>query len=336
MFAPTEILRVHFSHLCPSPCAIAPVRGADINSTNYIVHPEGAAGPAFILKCKILKDAASVEAMSRRLAWQKWAADREPLAPKLMVTSDGDLMAVEGLATYRLFEYRRGGPFPNSAQALEEAGRALGRLHVALRGVGDRNRGHSLYEPLSSEEVVQAHERLRSGEVEEPFAGSVAEWLRSEAGTLFAEEEQLESDLNLPVGCVHGDFHPGNVLFEGDKVSAILDLDSLVTDFRMQAVVFGAIRFAALNDEERVRRFLRAYHEVDALTVEELHLIPGFARREPLRRIRWIVRMNVLERGNVWRGDFEKHLRAIEASKTLDAISRNSDGDLLTWVLRPF
>src|SRR6185295_6749308 len=134
--------------------------------------------------------------------------------------------------------------------------RALGELQRAIRGVPGEIRLSGNHDFLTGKELERALERC------------------PELPCWYAEIRELESTPGMPRGWVHHDYHPGNVLFDGGAVSAILDMDSTVTDFRMQAVAFGASRF---SDAER---FVAAYQEVDPLTRVELTKQELFVRRE--------------------------------------------------------
>jgi Ser/Thr protein kinase RdoA (MazF antagonist) len=122
---------------------------------------------------------------------------------------------------------------------------------------------------------------------------------------------------DLPIDWVHRDFHPGNTLFANGRITAILDLDSLATDCRMQAVAFAASRFAGY-DAKRIWAFLAAYHAVDPLIAGELRLVPDFIRREAVRRLNWIIRVNVLLGQDLWRGDLEKQAGYLTQANKLD------------------
>jgi len=183
--------------------------------------------------------------------------------------------ARQGNELFRLIEFREGQPWPGGGV---EAARALAQLHLALRDVPGELPFSERYAPLR-----QAAQFMRE----------LPGWYR--------EIEALEALPELPRGWIHHDYHPDNVLFSGGRVTAILDMDSLITDFRMQAVAFAASRFGDAG------RFLAAYREIDPLTATEVKSYAGFVRREAVRRISWILR----EGGNAWRGDLEKHLAVL-------------------------
>jgi len=259
------VLRTRFSHACPGTFSLEPVAAAEVNSRNWIVRLGGE--PRFVLKRGPFQ---------RIVEFYGELSRRTPLLPPLVA------YAVERNELFRLLEFRDGHAFPGGDAALAGAARALAQLHLALREAPGSLPYSERYLPLRQEEI--------SG----PLAGELPRWYR--------EVEALEALPDLPRGWIHHDYHPANVLFRGDRVVAILDMDSLGTDFRMQAGAFAASRFG------NARGFLAAYDAVDPLTETEKRNYTGFVRREAVRRINWILR----EGGDAWRRDLDRHVAALQ------------------------
>lgn len=257
---PAAVLRAHFGLDCPEPFSLEPVRAAQINSRNWIVHREGK--PRFVLKLGPPQGIVDFYGEFSR---------RSPLLPPMVAC------ARQGDELFRLIEFREGQPSPGSGV---EAARALAQLHLALRDVPGELPFSERYAPLR--DAAQLLQELPG-------------WYR--------EIDALEALPGLPRGWVHYDCHPGNVLFSGGRVTAILDMDSLGTDFRMQAVAFAASRFGDTAG------FIEAYAAIDPLTATELRSYAAFVRREAVRRINWILSAG----GDAWRGDLEKHLATLRS-----------------------
>jgi len=87
---------------------------------------------------------------------------------------------------------------------------------------------------------------------------------------------------------VHSDWHPGNMLFRGPRVVAVIDYDSARIQQRILDVANGALQFSIIGggddpqqwpdyiDESRFKRFLRGYDSVPncMLSKAELRVIP--------------------------------------------------------------
>ncbi|MEU9166862.1 phosphotransferase [Streptomyces sp. NPDC048420] len=77
-----------------------------------------------------------------------------------------------------------------------------------------------------------------------------------------------------PVGWVHGDFHPFNLLYRGDAPAAIVDWDRLGVKPRAEEAVRAAaiffVRPAGTLDLPRARAYARAYRRTAGATPSEL------------------------------------------------------------------
>jgi len=56
----------------------------------------------------------------------------------------------------------------------------------------------------------------------------------------------------LPLGWLHADFHPGNVIFAGDQVQAVLDFDVVHRGFRLADVAYSLFCFCRQNQSSTV------------------------------------------------------------------------------------
>ena len=91
-----------------------------------------------------------------------------------------------------------------------------------------------------------------------------------------------------PMQVVHSDWHPGNMLFRGPRVVAVIDYDAARIQQRVIDVANGALQFAILGggddpstwpshiDQSRYENFLRGYDRVPecVLARAELRAIP--------------------------------------------------------------
>lgn len=89
-----------------------------------------------------------------------------------------------------------------------------------------------------------------------------------------------------PSMIVHGDWHPGNMLFKGERVCAVLDFDAARLQPRIIDIAYGMLQFSILRgtsaphewpdyfDETRMRRFLAGYLSRMWLEDEARRVIP--------------------------------------------------------------
>lgn len=100
----------------------------------------------------------------------------------------------------------------------------------------------------------------------------------------------------LPKYVIHGDYHPANMLFRGDAVAGIFDLDWASRQPRVRDLADGVIFYAAERatdvdgadivslthavtyNRERIHLFLGTYHETLHIKEEEMAVLPQFLR----------------------------------------------------------
>jgi Ser/Thr protein kinase RdoA (MazF antagonist) len=89
-----------------------------------------------------------------------------------------------------------------------------------------------------------------------------------------------------PKRICHADWHPGNVLYQENRVVGVIDYDSARLLPPIVDIANGALQFAVIFgeddvsnwpdylDESRFRRFVRGYEEVSVLSQAELRVMP--------------------------------------------------------------
>jgi homoserine kinase type II len=162
-------------------------------------------------------------------------------------------------------------------------GRALGNLQSGLKGfvadglkrfdlrtelgILDRLFRDKLSEPWPYPEVVNGVAFRKS--CERYFVG---------AGKLINE---FRDELEKRVVC-HGDFHPENVKFEGDVVSAVFDFEGILQAPRLYDVTFCLQHFIYRHKKEEgayaklCKSFLYGYEEITPLSSRERLMVPWF------------------------------------------------------------
>ncbi|MGV3757279.1 MAG: phosphotransferase enzyme family protein [Verrucomicrobiota bacterium] len=332
MSEPADILRAHYAQRCQGELFLEAAKGGGVNSQNYLVRLGSAdAAPKFVLKSEAL--AGSATKWKDRLLFQQRVAQCEPLVPATIPADLGALGLEQAGIVCRLLEFRTGDVFSGSQPELISAAQGLAQLHSHIRSLPGGSPVSPLYDHLTPDESAKVLSALDGPLGTTPFGQQVKHLMTTVLPPVTVAVEEIERSSFLPVDWVHRDFHPGNALFAQGRLTAILDLDSLATDFRMQAVAFAASRFAGY-DLEKLWAFLAAYHAIDPLTAMELKSVPGFIRREALRRLNWIIRVNVLQGEDLWRGDLEKQAGILNKVKQLDAAFDQAHGALLKTITR--
>jgi homoserine kinase type II len=118
-----------------------------------------------------------------------------------------------------------------------------------------------------------------------PNMGSVCDYLLRSYNHAASTVDHLGFE-TWPKQIIHGDWHPGNMLFRDNRVVAVIDYDSARMLARILDIANGSLQFSILGgdedltkwpeqvDEARFRRFLKGYDEVVLLSEAEVQSVP--------------------------------------------------------------
>lgn len=176
-----------------------------------------------------------------------------------------------------IFRYNEGrvvAPARLRPSQLETIGRALGELHVIGKGYkkGIDNR-------FSFERVADLYLSVRS---------RLPNYFRRITRTLEDEIEYLTRYLEgkLPKGIIHGDLFADNVLFRGEKLTAVLDFEAACRGkfiFDIATAVNALCFVDGGYSLDRFRSVLQGYESVRTLSLAEWDAFPNELRYSSLR-----------------------------------------------------
>lgn len=215
-----------------------------------------------------------------------------PLARLVPVRKGDDTMVIHAGHIYELFEYVSGEPYHRRVSETFDAGRVLGLFHRLVRGYDSdwvpSRRGY--HDTDIVRECLSAIP-MSIGKNDSAF-GRETELLTT-VNILYDAYETAAERINeagfreWPTQTVHSDWHPGNMLFAGGRVAAVIDYDSLhmlppVTDLANGCLQFSIIggptdprEWPAELDRERVRRFLMGYELEVRMADEQIGVLPS-------------------------------------------------------------
>jgi len=164
---------------------------------------------------------------------------------------------------------------------LQASGQALAQLHLA---------GESFVETRDNPtgmRWLQEHVNKVAKGTAEAYGETAEDLLRQEL-----EDQQAQLWNDLPQGVIHGDLFVDNILFDGDKVSGIIDfyyahtapwvMDIAIT-LNAQAVMLSH------EDDARMQVFLNGYESLRPLQENEFQALPVLLRLAALRF--WVSRL---------------------------------------------
>lgn len=200
-------------------------------------------------------------------------------APAVIRTRDGQGWVAWRGHVYEMFEYVRGSPYEPGEAAAEDAGKALGwfhRLAADFRPTWTPPGGTYHRHPG----MARMLERLVARDVAfRNLAKRLGQWY-AKAGSK-AEETGIAQ---WPMQVIHGDWHPGNMIFRAGRVVGVVDYDAVRLGPRAVDVANGVLQFsidrqgrdpAAWSDSlsvERAAAFIRGYDGVETCVLSRAEL----------------------------------------------------------------
>ncbi len=171
-----------------------------------------------------------------------------PVAP-LVATRDelSTILQIRG-NIYELFKYVGGSRYDGSAEATIDTGRQLGRFHKYLTNFAFE------WEPLKASfhdsTTVRGHLKTVASE-SSSSAGRKMQAVGEELMALYNASSVRVNELGFDSWAeqvAHGDWHPGNMLFDKDKLVAVLDFDSVkiappITDLANACLQFSIVGY---------------------------------------------------------------------------------------------
>jgi len=168
-----------------------------------------------------------------------------PCTPPLRTVAGPTWATVEG-ELYEAFEFVPGEPYdPASADQVREVGWTVGRLHELT----------SDWQPPAPKPWLREDDpRL----LREPLQELTAQAEGDDCSALLQAAELLEDVAShlppqmyeaLPQAVVHGDVHPGNVLFRDGRVVGLFDWDWTSRQARVRDLCDGLLFFAAAREQ---------------------------------------------------------------------------------------
>jgi len=164
---------------------------------------------------------------------------------------------------------------------LRSAGEALARLHAAGRDFRP-NRPN----PTGSAWLIHTAEQV-TGRLKDRY-GEAALTLLSEE---MAWQQQHPAD-NLPQGVIHGDYFCDNILFEGNRLSGVIDFYYAHTAPWIMDIAISTNALAitlGIDDSKRMEALLAGYQQVRPLSDREQSALPALLRLAALRF--WLSRL---------------------------------------------
>jgi len=178
----------------------------------------------------------------------------------LVETIDGHTFVEHDNRIYELFRFINGNRFDKSNPAAAESGRILAHFHDILREfpLEPTAKKKTFHQDESFFSIIsETYDVLVKNESPEPLEGMIdtVAYLREHYENAHAKVESVGFS-SLPTGIVHGDWHPGNMLYKDGEIIAVIDFDSLRICPRITDIANGALQFSMrMGDVENVEQW---------------------------------------------------------------------------------
>jgi len=163
----------------------------------------------------------------------------------LVKARDGRSFVQRGSRIYELFQFIEGRRFNRTPLQSKAAGYEMARLHDHFNSWEDGvPSGRGYHGKLGVKESMQRLPELLSPDDPHLRRGMVT--ICNSLESLFADaHERIEAlgYAELPRTIVHGDWHPGNLIYDGNDVAAVLDFDSIRSEPRVSDLANGLLQY---------------------------------------------------------------------------------------------
>lgn len=212
-----------------------------------------------------------------------------PLPKLLKDRASGATLVKYGGRIYELFEFIPGTRYDATLPATSDAGHALALFHKLIAAVPTEDLYPTLgYHAIDAIERQFATIAARANEQKDDDLAKRCARLKDLYRQCASTVDKI-GIRNWPAQLVHGDWHPGNTLYRGPHVVAVIDFDSLRLEPRILDVANGALQFSITMDgqelerwpdyldESRFKRFCRGYDAVEEciLSTAEIEAMPA-------------------------------------------------------------
>ncbi len=218
---------------------------------------------------------------------QSYLSEKTFPVTSLVPTRDGNTTILQlNNHIYEFFKFVSGSRYDGSAEATVDAGRHLAKFHLHLADFTGQ------YEPpkgsFHDSTVVRRHLKM----VVSDKTDGPERKLQETAGVLmglYNNSSVYVSALGFdswPEQVIHGDWHPGNMLFSGGSLIAVLDFDSIKIAPAVTDLANGMLQFSIVGDrpnpadwpdyldQAKLIQFLNGYREVIELEKNKLDSLP--------------------------------------------------------------
>lgn len=177
---------------------------------------------------------------------------------RILPTRSGKRICVLDTWALELQQFVEGAPMQVTARTLSRAGDALGKFHVVCRDFPcpDRETRKWRFSEVPRETFAKLYNRaLETGDRAEvdDYCNTIALFLQDAGRAL-----DHDTCMQFETGLVHGDWHSGNLLFKGERLVAIVDLEFAGEGCFLEDLAYAVSNLCVRTGDDRARLNRRA------------------------------------------------------------------------------
>jgi Ser/Thr protein kinase RdoA (MazF antagonist) len=209
-----------------------------------------------------------------------------PVAPLIATRDEFGTILQLSSNVYELFKFVGGIRYPGTVEATIDTGRQLAKFHQCL--VSFKFEWEPVKASFHNSTMVRRHLKTIASDISQSSERKIircGEELMSLYNNACVQVNTLGFD-SWPQQVVHGDWHPGNMLFDKDKIVAVFDFDSVkiaqpVTDLANAMLQFSLVGYHPnpadwpdYLDQAKLVHILEGYRKVINLEKDNLESLP--------------------------------------------------------------
>lgn len=196
-----------------------------------------------------------------------------PVTTLLATRSENNTILQLNNHIYEFFKFVSGTRYDGSPEATTDAGRQLANFHRRLADFA--HEWKPLQASFHDSSTVRTHLRTIGSDRTAKPSGKLQ--ATAEALTILYNESSIRVNQlgfdSWPPQVIHGDWHPGNMLFSKRKVAVVLDFDSIRVAPSIVDLANGMLQFSIVGgrpnpadwpdyfDQDKLLQFLHGYKE---------------------------------------------------------------------------
>lgn len=190
--------------------------------------------------------------------------------------------------SYELFRYIEAERYRGSIEQTQQAGYTLSAFHAIVRSldpIGLQRAQTYHNNPTVADRLLLIADRATS-------LASVCQKLAERYEHAASESEQAGLQ-SWPEHVIHGDWHAGNLLYDGERLIGVVDYDTARAGQRVLDIASGALQFSLISDapipgswpahldESRYKAFISGYESLEAerpgalVSTAEIAILPS-------------------------------------------------------------